>query len=311
MTAFAGENRNYPRRWAISAVLVLVVHAGIAAGLATWRVVTKQPEPFGPVVIELAPAPAVPASRQAVLPPPPEQVIPNPLPDKPIEKFEEKTEEKPAEKGGHKGEPIQVEEQPRMAAPGAPAAGGPSVKGGGVGGARPGAGSSGIESNPIDTRIAEPDPRARKAFKLKERKRPIIARSANPGARQQPHNPGGAPDIVRNAIGIHPNAPGVTTKTATGGAATNAVGSPLPNAVAGGPTRNAIGATALNNPGVVGANIGHQGTGLVTSAGTAAPPAGINGTRMIRPGSGANAIGGATKNSAGTINGTGVQSRQP
>jgi hypothetical protein len=299
MTIFAVEAGGYRRRWVISAVLVVVVHVGIAAALTTWRVLIKQPEPFGPVVIELAPGPAAPTSQHAALPPTLEQVVPNPLPDKPIERFEETTKEKPAEKGEEKGEPKQIEEPPRVAAPSAstPSAG---IKG-----------SSGIEVNPIDTRIAEPDRHPKKAVKTNNQRKAVISRQANSGERQPVRNPGAALDIERNAIGIHPNAIGVTPKAAIGGAATSAVGSPVPNAAVAGPTKNAIGATAMSRPGVAGASIGHQGTALISAVGTTVPPASINGTRMIRPGSGASAVGGAAKNGGGVINGTGIQSKQP
>lgn len=315
MTIFAAEAGVHRRRWAISAVLVLAVHAGIAAALATWRVLIKQPEPLGPVVIELAPAPAAPASQHAALPPTLEQVVPNPLPDKPIERFEETTKEKPVEKGEEKGEPKQIEEPPDVAAPPAstPSAGikgksGAGIKGATGGGARSGAKDSGIEVNPIDTRIAEPDRRPKKAVKANKA---VISRQANSGERRPARNPGAALDIERNAIGIHPNAIGVTPKAAMGGAATSAVGSPVPNAAVAGPTKNAIGATAMTRPGVAGASIGHQGTALISAVGTTVPRASINGTRMIRPGSGASAVGGAARNGGGVINGTGIQSKQP
>jgi hypothetical protein len=313
MTIFAVEAGGYRRRWVISAVLVVVVHVGIAAALATWRVLIKQPEPFGPVVIELAPGPAAPASQHAALPPTLEQVVPNPLPDKPIERFEETTKEKPAEKGEEKGEPKQIEEPPRVAAPSAstPSAGikggsGAGVKGVTGGAARSGAKDSGIEVNPIDTRIAEPDRRPKKAIKTYNWKKAVISRQANSGERQPARNPGAALGSERNAIGIDPDAIGVTPKAAIGGAATSAVGSPVPNAAVAGPTKNAIGATAMNRPGVAGASIGHQGTALIS-----VPHASINGTRMIRPGSGASVVGGAAKNGGGVINGTGIQSKQP
>src|SRR4030088_3422161 len=82
MTIFAVEADGYRRRWVISAVLVVVVHVGIAAALATWRVLIQQPEPFGPVVIELAPGPAAPASQPAMRPPSLEEDVPKPLVDK-------------------------------------------------------------------------------------------------------------------------------------------------------------------------------------------------------------------------------------
>jgi hypothetical protein len=39
MMPFAPEDRGLPARWAISAVIVLLVHGTIAAVIATWRVV--------------------------------------------------------------------------------------------------------------------------------------------------------------------------------------------------------------------------------------------------------------------------------
>jgi len=78
MMAFATTNPATLRRWAISAVVVVLVHGAIVTAVVTWRKATVPAEPPGPVVIELAPMPAAPTTEQAALPPAPEQV-PDPL----------------------------------------------------------------------------------------------------------------------------------------------------------------------------------------------------------------------------------------
>src|SRR5262245_1479551 len=117
MMAFATTNPATLRRWAISAVVVVLVHGAIVTAVETWRKATVPAEPPGPVVIELAPMPAAPTTEHAALPPAPEQVPPTASPDKTLEKVEQKAEEKTAARGEEKAEPSQFEDSPRVTAP--------------------------------------------------------------------------------------------------------------------------------------------------------------------------------------------------
>ena len=114
MMAFATTNPATLRRWAISAVVVVLVHGAIVAAVVTWRKATLPAEPPGPIVIELAPMLAAPTTQQAALPPAPEQVPSTISPDKAPEKVEQKAEEKTAARGEEKAEPSQFEESPRV-----------------------------------------------------------------------------------------------------------------------------------------------------------------------------------------------------
>src|ERR1700730_10419389 len=200
------------RRWAISVVVVLLVHGAIATAVITWRKTTVAPaEPPRSIVIELVPAPGAPATQQTELAPAPEQKPAKASPDKPIEKVEENTEEKAAVKG-EKVEPKPVEEPPRVAAPvtstpperaeGERGADTRAATGGGA------AQAPGIGTNPIDTRIAEP-PRLRfkKAAKANDWKNTIMGRPSNMArplknfAGQQLRDPGAAGSMTRNAVG--------------------------------------------------------------------------------------------------------------
>src|SRR5258706_181824 len=69
MTAFATTNHENLRYWTISAGIVVLMHAAIAAAVLSWRNATAPAERPGPVVIELAPMPAAPPAEQAILPP--------------------------------------------------------------------------------------------------------------------------------------------------------------------------------------------------------------------------------------------------
>src|SRR6516225_64949 len=103
MMAFATTNPATLRRWAISAVVVLLVHGAVATAVVTWRKATVSAEAPGPIVIELAPMPAAPTTQQAALPPAPEQVPSTASPDKTPEKVEQKAEEKTSERRGKSG----------------------------------------------------------------------------------------------------------------------------------------------------------------------------------------------------------------
>ena len=332
MNAFAMTSPATLRRWAISAVVVVLVHGAIVAAVVTWRKATVPAEPPGPVVIELAPMPAAPTTEQAALPPAPEQVPSTASPDKTREKVEQKAEEKTAARGEEKAEPKPVEE-PRMTAPVTVAppesaerenrADTKAVPGGEASGAVQAGGGG-----PIDTRIAEqPRLRFKKDAKTNDWKKVIMGRPSNMAhplknfaGRQLPSGPGAAGGMTRNAVGMPTldrasaqSAKGLNaadgTKKAVGATAMNAVGGAATNAV-NGSTTNAIGVAVPIHSSATGTN-GQRGIGPVASNGTMPPNAvinntgmGIKGTAMGRPGSGTGAIGGAAKNVAGVINGT-------
>jgi len=321
MTAFATTDHANLRRWAISGAVVVLVHGAIAAAVMTWRNIIVPWQPPGPVVIELAPAPAAPTTQQAALPPAPEQVPSTASPDKAPENVEQKGEEKTAARGEEKAEPSQFEESPRVTAPVTLAppesaeegnrADTKAVPGGEAGGAVQ-AGGGGV--NPIDTRIGEQSRQSfKKAAKANDWTKAIMGRpSKNFAARQQLRGPG----MARNAIGMLVQDPagamGAKGSTAAN-AAKNAVGVTAMNTVGGtaavnGTATNAIGVSVPIRTRAPRTNFGQRGIGPLASNATS-PNASINGTSMIRPASATAVIGGPAKNVAGGINGTAMRPR--
>ena len=321
MRAFATTNPATLRRWAISVVVVVLVHGAIVTAV-TWRKVTVPAEPLGPVVIELAPMPPAPTTQQA--PPAPEQMTSTASPDKTPEKVEQKAEEKAAARGEEKTEPSQVEESPRVTAPVtlAPAE---SAEGGnrgdtkaGPSGQAGGAVQAGGGGNPIDTRIGEqPRQRFKRAAKANDWTKAIMGRpSKNFAGRQQPLGPGTPSGMARNAIGmlVQDPAGAMGTKGSTAAnAAKNAVRVTAMNTVGG---ATVVNATATNAIGVSvpihtrapQTNIGQRGIRLLVSNATSSN-ASINGTSMVRPASSTAVIGGPAKNVAAAINGTAMRPR--
>ena len=321
MTAFATTDHANLRRWAISGAVVVLVHGAIAAAVMTWRNIIVPWQPPGPVVIELAPAPAAPTTQQAALPPAPKQVPSTASPDKTPEKVEQKGEEKTAARGEEKAEPSQFEESPRVTAPVTLAppesaeegnrADTKAVPGGEAGGAVQ-AGGGGV--NPIDTRIGEQSRQSfKKAAKANDWTKAIMGRpSKNFAARQQLRGPG----MARNAIGMLVQDPagamGAKGSTAAN-AAKNAVGVTAMNTVGGtaavnGTATNAIGVSVPIRTRAPRTNFGQRGIGPLASNATS-PNASINGTSMIRPASATAVLGGPAKNAAGAINGTAMRPR--
>ena len=302
MMAFATTSPATLRRWAISAVVVVLVHGAVVAAVVTWRKATVPAEPPGPVVIELAPMPAAPTTQQAALPPAPEQVPSSASPDKTAEKVEQKTEEKTAARGEEKAGPSQFEDSP------------PAVPGGEAGGAVQAGGSV----DPIDTRIGEqPRLRFKKGAKANDWTKAIMGRPSKSFAgRQQPLGPGTASGMARNAIGMLVQEPagamGIQGSTAAN-ATKNAVGATAMNTVGGtaavnGTATNAIGVNVPIRTRAPRTNIGQRGINPLASNATSSN-ASINGTSMIRPASATAVIGGPAKNVAGAINGTAMRPR--
>ena len=303
MMAFATTSPATLRRWAISAVVVVLVHGAVVAAVVTWRKATVPAEPPGPVVIELAPMPAAPTTQQAALPPAPEQVPSSASPDKTAEKVEQKTEEKTAARGEEKAGPSQFEDSP-PAVPGGEASGAVQAGGGGV--------------NPIDTRIGEqPRLRFKKGAKANDWTKAIMGRPSKSFAgRQQPLGPGTASGMARNAIGMLVQEPagamGIQGSTAAN-ATKNAVGATAMNTVGGtaavnGTATNAIGVNVPIRTRAPRTNIGQRGINPLASNATSSN-ASINGTSMIRPASATAVLGGPAKNAAGAINGTAMRPR--
>jgi periplasmic protein TonB len=104
MTLLATENLADVRRWAISAVVVVSVHVGIAA--AVGRSPAVQEEQFFPFDFQNVGELAAPTEVLSELPPGPEQVMSEASVSKPTESLEEKPEEKVEVK--------QVEEVPEV-----------------------------------------------------------------------------------------------------------------------------------------------------------------------------------------------------
>ena len=303
MMTFATTNPATLRRWAISAVVVVLVHGTIVTAVVTWREATVPAEAPGPIVIELAPMLAAPTTQQAALPPAPEQVPSSASPDKTAEKVEQKTEEKTAARGEEKAGPSQFEDSP-PAVPGGEASGAVQAGGGGV--------------NPIDTRIGEqPRLRFKKGAKANDWTKAIMGRPSKSFAgRQQPLGPGTASGMARNAIGMLVQEPagamGIQGSTAAN-ATKNAVGATAMNTVGGtaavnGTATNAIGVNVPIRTRAPRTNIGQRGINPLASNATSSN-ASINGTSMIRPASATAVIGGPAKNVAGAINGTAMRPR--
>lgn len=324
MRAFATTNPATLRRWAISVVVVVLVHGAIVTAVVTWRKVIVPTEPLGPVVIELAPMPAAPTTQQAAVPPAREQVPSSASPDKTPEKVEQNAQEKTAARGEQKAEPSQFEESPRVTAP-VTLAPPESAEGGnrgdtkaGPSGQAGGAVQAGGGGNPIDTRIGEQSRQSfKKAAKANDWTKAIMGRPSKRFAgRQQPLDPGTASGMTRNAIGmlVQDPAGGTGTKGSTAAnAAKNAVGVTAMNTVGGTPAvnstaTNAIGVSVPIRTRAPQTNIGHRGIGPLASNATSRN-ASINGTSMVRPASGTAVIGGPAKNVAGAINGTAIRPR--
>jgi len=148
MTAFATTNHENLRYWTISAGIVVLMHAAIAAAVLSWRNATAPAERPGPVVIELAPMPAAPPAEQAILPPAAAPVPSLAAPSQPLERVE-RNNERTAARGEQKAGPF--EEAPSASAPVTLSPPEEPQTRAATGGAVPGASS--YQNEPIDTRI--------------------------------------------------------------------------------------------------------------------------------------------------------------
>jgi hypothetical protein len=166
---------------------------------------------------------------------------------------------------------------------------------------------TGTGINPIDTRISvQPRRTIKPPDKIGDVK--SIARPGVPDnlrARHQNSVPGAIGGITRNAIGLP-----VGNNPAAQGPNAGRQGSPpgaqisRPNAT-GDVARSAVGSVTNAGTQVSGPRVAPQNTSPIATV-TAINYAAINGTRMVRPGSGPGIVGGPAKNIAG-INGTGYR----
>jgi hypothetical protein len=311
MPAIAAKGRLYRRRWAISAAIVVLVHAIVGGAVATWHIMIEQRQLPGPITLDLAPAPT--GSQQAALPSTPKELAPTPP------KIEDKVQEKSAAKGEDKPEPKQVEEASRGGSPMSPARDGSSQeKSGAVEPSASGGGNTTIYGSPIDTRAGGFGPRSRKAAKANDGKVMIFGRL--PKTFSERRQSRALDNTARNAIGTQvddhaspqrsladlaspqPNALGLTEKNTAAAVSMGAIA---------GPARNAIGVSITSPSSARSPSIIGQSSGVIASAGRPVTGATINGTGMVRPGSGAGAIGGPAKNAAGVISGTAIRPRSP
>src|SRR5882757_6787167 len=94
MMGFVTDSGHEWRRWALSGVIVIMAHGGLAASVVHWLDASDPDDPSSAMVIDLAPMPVAPAARDSELPPGPEQVQAEAVPDRPVEKVEDKPDEK-------------------------------------------------------------------------------------------------------------------------------------------------------------------------------------------------------------------------
>jgi hypothetical protein len=313
-SAFPADDRESLRRWVISLVVVVLAHAVIAAVVLTWRQTTKPAEQRGPIMVDLAPAPAPPVLPRADIPAVPGRAVPDVSADRPTKKTVENPDQKTAARPEDNAQPRPGEGVPNLAPPvtpmlpigpegqngtEAPAAG--DIRGPGA------APPQGGGAAPIDTRIAEQRrERFKKAGRTSDWKTAIMPRAPKAFAgRHQPAAGGAASGVARNAIGMAmPNGPSWTTAPGASAMASR----PAANGV-NGTTTNTIGISTPNYPSAAGVNTPRPAIAAVAPIATPTVRSGINGTSMTRPGASTGAIGGPTKTVAGVINGTGIKPR--
>jgi hypothetical protein len=293
------------RRWTISAVIVVLLHAGIAAAVLTWRETARRAAPPPPIAIDLAPispdtdqggTAAKPeeeksathrdekAARDSTEPEPgAAESAAKAEPGKAGESADESHEAQTAARGeakeplaGPRVTALPPDDSMAMSGPGvsAPPAGAP---GGGLGAASP------FEPR-IDPRIPEPSRESRKAGLGSERRKSILFRAPKAVARPAPRR--GPP------IG------------ADGGVARNAIGLPLQASASPGvlDRRFVAGHASAANASAVGQTSGQGRAAAASGSG--------GGLGAPRPGARPGALGGPAANT-GALNGTGFKSRVP
>jgi protein TonB len=86
VTAWALQEPLDLRRWIPCAAIVALAHAAIGGALALHRAEIDAAEPAGAIVVEFAPVPVAPVFQQTEIPPGPEQVMSEAVPETPIER---------------------------------------------------------------------------------------------------------------------------------------------------------------------------------------------------------------------------------
>jgi periplasmic protein TonB len=129
VTAWALDDQRDVRRWIVCAAIVVLAHLTICAALALRRGDVDRTEPAGAIVIEFSPVPVAPL-QQTEIPPGPEQVMSEAVPESPVEKVVE--EPTPELRQAPDGEvalerPPEVQQQRVQPRPPAPATSAPQV----------------------------------------------------------------------------------------------------------------------------------------------------------------------------------------
>ena len=94
MIALSIEDMADLRRWVISGAIVVLAHGAVAAAMLKWHQEADAEELSGAIIVEFAPAPVGPQIWNTDIPPGPEQVMSEAVPDQPIDRAEEKTQQK-------------------------------------------------------------------------------------------------------------------------------------------------------------------------------------------------------------------------
>lgn len=314
--AISRTNHARWRRWTISAVIVMLLHGAIAAGVVIWR---KTPQ-SAPVIIELAPGSVsvVPATE---LP----DARPKPAPSN--QATTGKDDKNPAVNDADAAaRPVPAPREAATPPAGADANSEPRALPAPGATSAPATGNNPSMSGPIDLVVPNRRPADQKgpfaqphrpglegSERARAQKGAVFRRPSNVTARHSRALMGNAPGAapVRNAAGLPVQAPaGVPSE-----AGRNAAGLPLPApaGISGGDIRNAIG---LPVPTAGAPHGGASGTTTV-SRGAATKPVGAGGAALnatgmaTRQGLGAAAIGGPARRPTTGLNGSDFNARRP
>jgi protein TonB len=93
MTIPLVEDRDELLRWALSGIVVVALHGGLAAAMTNWGD-DPAAEPTAALVVDLAPFPMAPPDSMTELPPGPEQVEAEASPHTPVTEVKEPVEER-------------------------------------------------------------------------------------------------------------------------------------------------------------------------------------------------------------------------
>jgi hypothetical protein len=286
MVALAADHRSmHLRRWMISAAIVVLAHAGIASAVLTWRTLSGRLGSEAPIEIRLTPesvtplpvpttpqaAPGGPATKPAEAPAGPqrEQTVVSP----PSEQRPRATSPvivTPEDRAQREHESLYTDQGPARG------------------------GQANPLSGPIDTTLGNPNLRPNVGGTANDWRKTLLThrRPFGSNAQSRPRGPSVANGTeVRNAIGV------LEPRTGT----PDALISPLRLPGSGVP--GTIGHSMTNGLGTVVENPNRLSPRISPFAQTA-PAAGLNGTELIRPGSGVGSLGGAAKTGTTGLNGS-------